>query len=306
MDRFEDVTLSDTPLLHGQHHHALIDRARRLVHVGPMAGIEPSQREFDQIAEEAARVQEKLPEGKRTPLNILIENEFVWQFTVALLRFRKVVETCLASMRLMRIRTNVAHRDEYHEARPLLGVPWKISMPKKVFPPNAMIGMNPQATSNGLLRVTLSGTASLSDGSNVDYPPCPTLSEAIGFSHVAHNKATGEFNIAGETGCDQTGHLVGQSVTEQTRQALRNILTATGVVGGTSRSLTVLNFMFPKPEDIQLARCMLPYWWADVTQDGSKPPFAEYSRVSALYDESNEGACVEAEAEGRAPLPQAK
>lgn len=73
------------------------------------------------------------------------------------------------------------------------------------------------------------------------------LAPAIGFSHAVVAEGTKIIFLAGQTSVDATGNIVGETIVEQFRVALTNILTALAAAGGTPAQLTKLTIYSVDP-----------------------------------------------------------
>jgi enamine deaminase RidA (YjgF/YER057c/UK114 family) len=68
----------------------------------------------------------------------------------------------------------------------------------------------------------------------------PSLAAPSGFAHAVVVTGGRLVFLAGQTALDDSGSIVGASVTEQFEQALRNLLTALAAAGGTPEHLASL------------------------------------------------------------------
>jgi enamine deaminase RidA (YjgF/YER057c/UK114 family) len=123
-----------------------------------------------------------------------------------------------------------------------------------------------------------------------------SLAPATGFSHAVVAEGTKLIFLAGQTALDPTGKVVGQTIVEQFRVALTNILTALSAAGGTPDHLAKLTIYAVDPEDYRANARAISAVWKELM--GRDYPAMALVGVVRLWDVD-----AQVEIEGIAVLP---
>jgi enamine deaminase RidA (YjgF/YER057c/UK114 family) len=123
-----------------------------------------------------------------------------------------------------------------------------------------------------------------------------SLARATGFSHAVVAEGTKLIFLAGQTALDPTGKVVGQTIVEQFRVALTNILTALSAAGGTPDHLAKLTIYAVDPEDYRANARAISAVWKELM--GRDYPAMALVGVVRLWDVD-----AQVEIEGIAVLP---
>jgi enamine deaminase RidA (YjgF/YER057c/UK114 family) len=123
-----------------------------------------------------------------------------------------------------------------------------------------------------------------------------SLARATGFSHAVVAEGTKLIFLAGQTALDPTGKVVGQTIVEQFRVALTNILTALSAAGGTPDHLAKLTIYAVDPEDYRANARAISAVWKELV--GRDYPAMALVGVVRLWDVD-----AQVEIEGIAVLP---
>ncbi|OIQ83352.1 RutC family protein [mine drainage metagenome] len=122
------------------------------------------------------------------------------------------------------------------------------------------------------------------------------LAPPIGFSHAVVAEGTKIVFLAGQTALDSTGKVVGQTIVEQFRVALTNILTALSAAGGTPAQLAKLTIYSVDPENYRANAREISAVWKELV--GRDYPAMALVGVVRLWDIE-----AQVEIEGIAVLP---
>jgi len=111
----------------------------------------------------------------------------------------------------------------------------------------------------------------------------PELAPATGFSHAVVGSGTVVF-LAGQTALDGAGRIVGDTIVQQFRQALENLLTALATAGGTPSDLAALTvYLVDLPDYRSHARDIGRIWRELV---GTDYPAMAAVGVTRLWDDA--------------------
>jgi enamine deaminase RidA (YjgF/YER057c/UK114 family) len=110
----------------------------------------------------------------------------------------------------------------------------------------------------------------------------PELAKPAGFSHAVVGSGTTVF-LAGQTSMDQSGAIVGDSVVEQFRQALTNLLTALRGAGGTPDQLASVTIYSTDLADYRAHAREIGAVWRELV--GTHYPAMAGIGVSRLWDD---------------------
>jgi enamine deaminase RidA (YjgF/YER057c/UK114 family) len=110
----------------------------------------------------------------------------------------------------------------------------------------------------------------------------PELAEPAGFSHAVVGSGTTVF-LAGQTSMDQSGAIVGDTVVEQFRQALTNLLTALRGAGGTPDQLASITIYSTDLADYRAHAREIGAVWRELV--GTHYPAMAGIGVSRLWDD---------------------
>ncbi len=110
----------------------------------------------------------------------------------------------------------------------------------------------------------------------------PELAKPAGFSHAVVGTGTTVF-LAGQTSMDQTGAIVGDTVVEQFRQALTNLLTALRGAGGTPDQLASVTIYSTDLADYRAHARQIGAVWRELV--GTHYPAMAGIGVSRLWDD---------------------
>lgn len=122
------------------------------------------------------------------------------------------------------------------------------------------------------------------------------LAPPIGFSHAVVADGTKIIFLAGQTALDSSGKVVGQTIVEQFRVALTNILTVLSAAGGTPVQLAKLTIYAVDPEDYRANSREISAIWKELV--GRDYPAMSLVGVVRLWDVD-----AQVEIEGIAVLP---
>ena len=122
------------------------------------------------------------------------------------------------------------------------------------------------------------------------------LAPAIGFSHAVVAEGTKIIFLAGQTAIDATGNIVGETIVEQFRVALTNILTALAAAGGTPAQLTKLTIYSVDPGNYRSNSREISVIWRELV--GREYPAMALVGVVRLWDLD-----AQVEIEGIAVIP---
>ena len=122
------------------------------------------------------------------------------------------------------------------------------------------------------------------------------LSPAIGFSHAVVAEGSKIIFLAGQTAVDTTGNIVGETIVEQFRLALSNILIALAAAGGTPAQLTKLTIYSVDPENYRSNSREISVIWKELV--GREYPAMALVGVVRLWDLD-----AQVEIEGIAVIP---
>jgi enamine deaminase RidA (YjgF/YER057c/UK114 family) len=109
-----------------------------------------------------------------------------------------------------------------------------------------------------------------------------SLAPAIGFSHAVVAEGSRIIFLAGQTALASTGNIVGDSIVEQFRVALGNILTALAAAGGTPSQLAKLTIYAVDPEDYRANSRGISAVWKELA--GRDYPALALVGVVRLWD----------------------
>ena len=122
------------------------------------------------------------------------------------------------------------------------------------------------------------------------------LAPAIGFSHAVVAEGSKIIFLAGQTAVDATGNIVGETIVEQFRLALSNILTALAAAGGTPAQLTKLTNYSVDPGNYRSNSREISVIWKELV--GREYPAMALVGVVRLWDPD-----AQVEIEGIAVIP---
>ncbi|MGH3508968.1 MAG: RidA family protein [Nocardioidaceae bacterium] len=109
----------------------------------------------------------------------------------------------------------------------------------------------------------------------------PSLAEPSGFSHAV--VATGTtVHLAGQTGMDAAGRIVGGGVVAQFERALANVLTALGSAGGAATDLASMTIYIVDLDDYRAHAAQLGRVWHRLV--GTAYPAMAAVGVARLWD----------------------
>jgi enamine deaminase RidA (YjgF/YER057c/UK114 family) len=109
-----------------------------------------------------------------------------------------------------------------------------------------------------------------------------SLAPAIGFSHAVVAEGSRIIFLAGQTALASTGKIVGDTIVEQFRVALSNILTALAAAGGTPSQLAKLTIYAVDPEDYRANSSGISGVWKELA--GRDYPAMALVGVVRLWD----------------------
>jgi enamine deaminase RidA (YjgF/YER057c/UK114 family) len=110
----------------------------------------------------------------------------------------------------------------------------------------------------------------------------PELAKPAGFSHAVVGSGTTVF-LAGQTSMDRTGAIVGETVVEQFRQALTNLLTALRGAGGSPDQLASVTIYSTELADYRAHAREIGAVWRELV--GTHYPAMAGIGVSRLWDD---------------------
>jgi enamine deaminase RidA (YjgF/YER057c/UK114 family) len=122
------------------------------------------------------------------------------------------------------------------------------------------------------------------------------LAPAVGFSHAVVAEGTKIIFLAGQTAVDATGNIVGETIVEQFRLALSNILIALAAAGGTPAQLAKLTIYSVDPENYRSNSREISVIWKELV--GREYPAMALVGVVRLWDLD-----AQVEIEGIAVIP---
>ncbi|GAA1162033.1 RidA family protein [Ornithinicoccus hortensis] len=117
--------------------------------------------------------------------------------------------------------------------------------------------------------------------SELEFINPPELGKPSGFSHAVSGTGRTVF-LAGQTALDPSGVIVGETVVEQFRQALGNLLTALRAAGGTPEQLVSLTIYIVDMEDYKAHGREIGAVWKDLI--GRHYPATAGIGVARLWD----------------------
>lgn len=117
--------------------------------------------------------------------------------------------------------------------------------------------------------------------SDLEFVNPPELGRPSGFSHAVVGTGRTVF-LAGQTALDPSGVIVGETVVEQFRQALGNLLTALRAAGGSPEQLAALTIYIVDMEDYKAHGKELGAVWKELV--GRHYPATAGIGVSRLWD----------------------
>jgi enamine deaminase RidA (YjgF/YER057c/UK114 family) len=110
----------------------------------------------------------------------------------------------------------------------------------------------------------------------------PELAPATGFSHAVVGTGTVVF-LAGQTALDGSGRIVGDTIVQQFRQALGNLLTALAAAGGTPSDLAALTVYLVDVADYRSHARDIGRIWRELV--GTDYPTMAAVGVTRLWDD---------------------
>lgn len=117
--------------------------------------------------------------------------------------------------------------------------------------------------------------------SELEFINPPELGRPSGFSHAVRGTGRTVF-LAGQTALDPSGVIVGETVVEQFRQALGNLLAALRAAGGTPEQLTSLTIYIVDMDDYKAHGREIGAVWKELI--GRHYPATAGIGVSRLWD----------------------